>query len=64
MHDPVITPYGHSYERAAILHHLNHRHVDPMTTLPLQPAQLIPNIKLREACEEFIENARGWMFEF
>lgn len=63
MHDPVITPSGHSYERAGLLKHIQHAGTDPLTRAPLTEAQLIPNIGLRIACSEFLDN-NGWAVDY
>nr|XP_006817456.1 PREDICTED: uncharacterized protein LOC100368888 [Saccoglossus kowalevskii] len=40
--DPVVTPYGHVYERHAIEDHLSKSNYDPMAKKPLQRGQLKP----------------------
>ena len=63
MTDPVITPSGHSYDRASITRHLKEGGpFNPMTRAPLSAAQLVPNIALREAIEQFIEE-NPWAYE-
>ncbi|OTA04346.1 hypothetical protein A9Z42_0049210 [Trichoderma parareesei] len=59
MVDPVITKTGKSYERASIMEHLRRHPSDPLTRDPLTPADLRPNLALRQACEEFLEK-NGW----
>ncbi|RBR03892.1 hypothetical protein FVER53590_06280 [Fusarium verticillioides] len=59
MVDPVMTKTGKSYERASIMEHLNRHHSDPLTREPLVPAELRPNLALKQACEEFLEH-NGW----
>ncbi|CAM1511746.1 Fc.00g092590.m01.CDS01 [Cosmosporella sp. VM-42] len=59
MVDPVVTKTGKSYERAAIMEHLRLHPSDPLTREPLSLADLRPNLDLKEACEEFLEN-NGW----
>ncbi|KAI3316678.1 U-box-domain-containing protein [Xylariaceae sp. AK1471] len=59
MVDPVITKTGRSYERAAILEALRRNPIDPVTREPLHASELRPNIGLRKACEEFLEE-NGW----
>lgn len=50
MLDPVITPYGHSYERAALEQYLKTaKSEDPRTRKPLRIAQLISNLALKES---------------
>ncbi|KAI0452039.1 U-box domain-containing protein [Xylaria acuta] len=63
MVDPVITKTGKSYERASIMEALRRNPVDPLTREPLLPSDLRPNIGLRQACEEFLEN-NGWAVDW
>ncbi|KAI1815833.1 U-box-domain-containing protein [Poronia punctata] len=63
MVDPVVTKCGKSYERASIMEALRRRPVDPHTREPLQPNELRPNLALRQACEEFLEN-NGWAVDW
>lgn len=59
MVDPVMTVSGQSYERASIMEHLRLQQTDPLTRDPLRPSDLRPNLALRKACEEFLEQ-NGW----
>ncbi|KAH6634884.1 hypothetical protein B0J18DRAFT_406482 [Chaetomium sp. MPI-SDFR-AT-0129] len=59
MVDPVITKTGKSYERASIVEHLRRQPTDPLTREPLYAAELRPNLDLKQACEEFLEE-NGW----
>ncbi|CAK7272946.1 hypothetical protein SEPCBS119000_005392 [Sporothrix epigloea] len=61
--DPVMTKTGKSYERAAILEHLHLHGTDPITREPLSPDDLRPNLGLRAACEEFLDN-NGWAVDW
>ncbi|CAK7243365.1 MAG: hypothetical protein STHCBS139747_004884 [Sporothrix thermara] len=63
MVDPVVTKTGKSYERAAILEHLRRQSTDPLTREPLTVADLRPNLALRAACEEFLEE-NGWAVDW
>lgn len=63
MVDPVVTNTGKSYERAAILEHLRRQHTDPLTRERLLPAELRPNLSLRAACEEFLDE-NGWAVDW
>jgi STIP1 family protein 1 len=58
--DPVVTPYGHTYERSAILAHLERTPVDPLTNNPLTPDQLIEHVDMRNAvarnCGELVRD--------
>ena len=51
--DPVLTIDGQTYSRAPIAQWLQMKLTSPMTNEPLASAQLIPNISLRNAIEEF-----------
>ncbi|CAK7566083.1 MAG: hypothetical protein SEPTF4163_004017 [Sporothrix epigloea] len=63
MVDPVVTKTGKSYERAALLEHLRRQSTDPLTREPLTEADLRPNLALRAACEEFLEE-NGWAVDW
>ncbi|QPH17911.1 hypothetical protein C2857_002830 [Epichloe festucae Fl1] len=63
MVDPVITKTGKSYERATIMEHLRRHPSDPLTREPLQASDLRPNLALRQACEEFLEE-NGWAVDW
>ncbi|KAL7911679.1 hypothetical protein GGI35DRAFT_443344 [Trichoderma velutinum] len=63
MVDPVITKTGKSYERATIMEHLRRHPSDPLTREPLSAADLRPNLALRQACEEFLEQ-NGWAVDW
>jgi STIP1 family protein 1 len=55
MRDPVVTPSGHSYERAALEHYLRHvKAEDPQSRRPLSADMLAPNLALREAIGAFL----------
>jgi hypothetical protein len=54
MKDPVIGPDGHSYDRDSISAWLaSGQSVSPLTRLPLNGSDLIPNHALRNAIEEY-----------
>lgn len=63
MVDPVITKTGKSYERWALLEHLSRSKTDPITREPLDPSDLRPNLNLREACADFL-NENGWAVDW
>ncbi|KAL8708483.1 MAG: hypothetical protein Q9220_006641 [cf. Caloplaca sp. 1 TL-2023] len=63
MHDPVITKTGNSYERSTILEHLRRSQTDPLTREPLTINDLRPNLALKQACAEFLEN-NGWAVDY
>ncbi|XP_054784128.1 E3 ubiquitin-protein ligase CHIP-like isoform X1 [Prosopis cineraria] len=61
--DPVITPSGLTYERAVILEHLEKvGKFDPVTREPLNPAQLVPNLAIKEAVQAFLDK-HGWAYK-
>jgi STIP1 family protein 1 len=64
MHDPVVTKNGRSYERATLIEHLKRNPTDPLTREPLTIAELRPNISLKEACTEFMEENKGWVYDW
>ncbi|KAL0232351.1 hypothetical protein PCE1_002692 [Barthelona sp. PCE] len=53
MEDPVLTPYGHSFERSAITQWLLKSDKCPLTRRPLSIKDLHPNIQLRKVIEEY-----------
>ncbi|KAI1474571.1 U-box-domain-containing protein [Daldinia eschscholtzii] len=63
MVDPVITKTGKSYERASIMEHLRRHPTDPLTREPLHPSELRPNLQLKEACQEFLDQ-NGWAVDW
>ncbi|KAL6717273.1 hypothetical protein ACLMJK_005188 [Lecanora helva] len=63
MHDPVITKTGNSYDRSTVIEHLKRSNTDPLTREPLRMDDLRPNIALKRACEEFLEN-NGWAVDW
>ena len=63
MFDPVTTKNGHSYERATIEAHLKNSPTDPLTREPLRKEDLRPNLALKQACAEFLEE-NGWAVDW
>jgi STIP1 family protein 1 len=57
------TRRGKSYERSSIMEHLRHHKTDPLTREPLFPRDLIPNLGLKQACDEFLEE-NGWAVDW
>ncbi|KAG2272646.1 hypothetical protein Bca52824_067201 [Brassica carinata] len=54
--DPVISPSGVTYERAAILEHINKvGKFDPITREELDPSKLVPNLAIKEAVAAYLE---------
>lgn len=64
MNDPVVTKNGRSYERATIIEHLKRSPTDPLTREVLTVGELRPNIALKEACTEFMEKNKGWVYDW
>eukprot|EP00252_Welwitschia_mirabilis_P007392 TRINITY_DN1869_c0_g1_i1.p1 TRINITY_DN1869_c0_g1~~TRINITY_DN1869_c0_g1_i1.p1 ORF type:complete len:295 (+),score=34.62 TRINITY_DN1869_c0_g1_i1:205-1089(+) len=61
--DPVITPSGITYERAALMEHLRKiGNFDPVTREPLQAEQLVPNLAIKEAVQAFLDK-HGWAYK-
>ncbi|KAI8972084.1 hypothetical protein BDB01DRAFT_811311 [Pilobolus umbonatus] len=64
MHDPVFTPDGFTYERQSLLDHFaRNGHFDPITRRPCKESQLVPNLSLREAIEDFLKD-NGWAADY
>jgi len=59
----VQTKTGKSYERASIMEHLKRQQTDPLTREPLFPGDLRPNLSLKQACEEFLDE-NGWAVDW
>uniref|UniRef100_A0A0D3CM24 E3 ubiquitin-protein ligase CHIP n=2 Tax=Brassica oleracea var. oleracea TaxID=109376 RepID=A0A0D3CM24_BRAOL len=54
--DPVISPSGVTYERAAILEHINKvGKFDPITREELDPSKLVSNLAIKEAVAAYLE---------
>ena len=53
MTDPVMTPYGHTYERSIVEAALKKEQKCPKTSKPLAQDQLIANFAIRQALEEY-----------
>ncbi|CAE8723234.1 unnamed protein product, partial [Polarella glacialis] len=54
MKDPVITVDGHTYERKSIEEWFNQgRRTSPLTNLPLDSQELLPNLVMRQAVADF-----------
>lgn len=57
MLDPVITPYGITYDRTDIEQHLRRvGRFDPITRQELTIDQLIPNLAMKEVVETFTKD--------
>ncbi|VVA96809.1 unnamed protein product [Arabis nemorensis] len=61
--DPVISPSGVTYERAAILEHLNKvGKFDPITREKLDQYKLVPNLAIKEAVAAYLEK-HAWAYK-
>ena len=56
MEDPVITPYGTTYEKIAILNWIFLHKNDYLTQKPLTEDMLVPNYILKSAIKEYKES--------
>ncbi|KAL9104565.1 MAG: hypothetical protein Q9163_000487 [Psora crenata] len=63
MHDPVTTKTGNSYDRSTLLEHLKRSQTDPLTREPLVMQDLRPNLALKQACLEFLDE-NGWAVDW
>ncbi|KAI9474210.1 MAG: Stub1 protein [Benjaminiella poitrasii] len=64
MHDPVFTPDGITYERQSLLDHFQRNgFFDPISRRPCTEQQLVPNLSLREAIEDFLKD-NGWAADY
>jgi len=60
MQDPVITPSGITYDRTELSEHFNKiGYFDPLTRREITEKDLVPNLALREAIEDFLDH-NGW----
>ena len=53
MDNPVITPYGTTYEKSAILKYIEENNNDYLTKKPLSKDMIIPNYMLKAAMREY-----------
>ncbi|KAD4584378.1 hypothetical protein E3N88_21979 [Mikania micrantha] len=61
--DPVTAPSGITYEKATILEHLEQGgNFDPITRQPLLPSQLVQNLAIKEAVQDFLDK-HGWAYK-
>jgi STIP1 family protein 1 len=57
------TKTGQSYDRSSLMEHLKRTPTDPLTREPLRMEDLRPNLALKEACDEFLEQ-NGWAVDW
>ena len=55
MEDPVMTKYGHTYERSEIEKWIDKYHNDPLTKKPLEKSDLFPNYNMKNLIEEYLK---------
>ncbi|KAK1428513.1 hypothetical protein QVD17_17348 [Tagetes erecta] len=61
--DPVITPCGITYEKAALIQHIKKvGNFDPTTRQPLHPFQFVPNLAIKEAVANYLDQHR-WAYK-
>jgi U-box domain len=54
--DPLISKYGHNFERTAILEWLAEGNLEcPLTRKPLSPSMLFPNVQMRLKIKQWQE---------
>ena len=58
MENPVITPYGTTYEKSAILDWINKNNNDYLTKKPLNKDMIIPNYILKSSMMEYNESLK------
>jgi STIP1 family protein 1 len=63
MHDPVVALNGQSYDKATLLEHIRRSHSDPLTREPLEESDLRPNLALKQACDQFLDE-NGWAVDW
>ena len=63
MENPVITPYGHSFERKAIVEAINRKGECPITRKKLEIKDLIPNYSLKTAIENYKKTTKKKKFK-
>ena len=54
MTDPVITPYGHCFQREFIEEWVDLHHTCPLTNNPLEKTQLVPCYTIKALVEEHL----------
>ncbi|KAK9317509.1 hypothetical protein V1522DRAFT_345587 [Lipomyces starkeyi] len=62
-YDPVVSKSGQSFERSVILEHLKNHKFDPFTREYLTERDLRPNLSLKAACEQFLDE-NGWAVDY
>lgn len=63
MHDPVITPSGHSFDRVGIMKHIQQNPVDPISRAPMTVNDLRSNYALKAMCDDFLDK-NGWAVDW
>ncbi|OMJ71947.1 hypothetical protein SteCoe_29710 [Stentor coeruleus] len=59
MTDPVMTPYGHCFQRKNIEAWLSNHKTCPLTNNPLEISQLVPCYTVKAIVEEHIKSLKG-----
>jgi STIP1 family protein 1 len=63
MTNPYITIYGNTFDYDPLLKHVTSCNQDPLTGQKLLKSDLIPNVNMKHAVEDFLEQ-NPWAFEF
>ena len=58
MDNPVITPYGTTYEKSEILKWIKKNNNDYITKKPLSKEMLVPNHMLKATMKEYTESLK------
>jgi STIP1 homology and U-box containing protein 1 len=61
MTDPVVTPEGISYDKKSILQWLSKNKICPLSKKPLKESDLIPNLALKNAIENYLKQSQKQM---
>ena len=56
MLNPVITKYGNTFSKNAVLNHINQYRKDPKSNQSLSNNEIYPNLAMRDAMENFLQN--------
>jgi len=62
MEDPVVTPYGLTYERKPLLEHVRRRQTDPVHGGPVREEAIVDNVALRDAIAAFLDD-NPWAYD-
>ena len=58
--DPVITPFGHTYEKEALLRYMaDNNNMDPKAKKPIRADQLVPQLALKSLAYKYRKTMQG-----